>query len=92
MGESLPVIAHFHEWLSGVGLVALRTRHIDVTTIFTTHATLLGRHLCAANADFYNDLGNVSIFIGFFALSPDVTVLSSLTFTLKKVNRPTASL
>lgn len=92
MGESLPVIAHFHEWLSGVGLVALRTRHIDVTTIFTTHATLLGRHLCAANADFYNDLGNVSIFIGFFALSPDVTVLSCLTFTLKKVNRPTASL
>ena len=55
------MIAHFHEWLSGVGLVALRTRRIDVTTIFTTHATLLGRHLCAANADFYNNLGSVSI-------------------------------
>ncbi|XP_028395807.1 glycogen [starch] synthase-like [Dendronephthya gigantea] len=59
--EPLPVIAHFHEWLSGVGLVALRTRHVDVTTIFTTHATLLGRHLCAANADFYNNLGSFNI-------------------------------
>lgn len=29
---------------------------IDVTTIFTTHATLLGRYLCAGNVDFYNNL------------------------------------
>ena len=62
VGDSLPVIAHFHEWLSGVGLIALRTRRINVTTIFTTHATLLGRHLCAANCDFYNNLSNVSLF------------------------------
>ncbi|ORY05544.1 glycogen synthase [Basidiobolus meristosporus CBS 931.73] len=50
------VIAHFHEWLAGVGLVLCRKRQIDVATIFTTHATLLGRYLCAGNTDFYNCL------------------------------------
>uniref|UniRef100_A0A6B9MHP7 Glycogen [starch] synthase n=1 Tax=Platynereis dumerilii TaxID=6359 RepID=A0A6B9MHP7_PLADU len=50
------VVAHFHEWLAGIGLVACRTTHLDVSTIFTTHATLLGRYLCAGNADFYNHL------------------------------------
>jgi glycogen(starch) synthase len=33
-----------------------KRRRIDVTTIFTTHATLLGRYLCAGNVDFYNNL------------------------------------
>jgi len=55
------VIAHFHEWLSGIGLVLCRTRGIDVSTIFTTHATLLGRYLCAANVDFYNNLSKFSV-------------------------------
>ena len=53
------IIAHFHEWLAGIGLVMCRTRHVDVATIFTTHATLLGRYLCAANVDFYNNLSKV---------------------------------
>ena len=50
------MIAHFHEWMSGVGLILCRTRHLDVATVFTTHATLLGRYLCASNIDFYNNL------------------------------------
>lgn len=50
------MIAHFHEWLAGVGLPLCRKRRIDVTTIFTTHATLLGRYLCAGSVDFYNNL------------------------------------
>ena len=50
------VIAHFHEWLSGVALPLCKKRRIDVTTIFTTHATLLGRYLCAGSVDFYNNL------------------------------------
>jgi Glycogen synthase. len=56
------IVAHFHEWQAGVGLIALRTRHIDVATVFTTHATLLGRYLCAGNTDFYNNLDKVCIF------------------------------
>ncbi|ANB11329.1 glycogen (starch) synthase GSY1 [Sugiyamaella lignohabitans] len=50
------VIAHFHEWLAGVALPLCRKRRLDVTTIFTTHATLLGRYLCAGSVDFYNNL------------------------------------
>ena len=66
-----PILAHFHEWLAGVGLVLCRVRHLPVrraapinvrshrqiATVFTTHATLLGRYLCADVAiDFYNHL------------------------------------
>ncbi|XP_064080353.1 glycogen [starch] synthase-like [Macrobrachium nipponense] len=55
------IAAHFHEWLAGVGLIMLRTRNIDVATIFTTHATLLGRFLCAGAVDFYNNLDKFNI-------------------------------
>lgn len=54
------MVAHFHEWQAGIGLVLCRTRHLDIATVFTTHATLLGRYLCAANVDFYNNLDKVS--------------------------------
>ncbi|KAF9982637.1 hypothetical protein BGZ65_002638 [Modicella reniformis] len=41
------VIAHFHEWLAGVGIALCRKRHIDVTTIFTTHAiSRAATHCC----------------------------------------------
>jgi glycogen(starch) synthase len=54
--EKRAVIAHFHEWLAGVALPLCKKRRIDVTTIFTTHATILGRYLCAGSVDFYNNL------------------------------------
>lgn len=50
------IVAQFHEWMSAIALVLIRTRHLDIATVFTTHATLLGRYLCAANVDFYNNL------------------------------------
>ncbi|XP_052797708.1 glycogen [starch] synthase-like isoform X2 [Mya arenaria] len=50
------VLLHCHEWLAGVALILLRMRKVDVATVFTTHATLLGRYLCAGNSDFYNNL------------------------------------
>lgn len=52
------IIAHFHEWMAGVGLIMTRIYKIDVATVFTTHATLLGRMLCAGAQDFYNNLPN----------------------------------
>lgn len=55
------IVTHFHEWQAGVGLIAIRTNHIDVATVFTTHATLLGRYLCAGNTDFYNNLDKFSV-------------------------------
>lgn len=55
------VVTHFHEWLSGVGLLLCRLRKLSVSTIFTTHATLLGRYLCAGNVDFYNNLDGFDV-------------------------------
>ncbi|GMM54764.1 glycogen (starch) synthase [Maudiozyma humilis] len=56
------IVAHFHEWLAGVALPLCRKKKIDVVTIFTTHATLLGRYLCAAgDVDFYNNLANFDV-------------------------------
>ncbi|KAL8810011.1 MAG: hypothetical protein Q9200_002931 [Gallowayella weberi] len=50
------VVVNFHEWLAAVALPLIRHRKLDVCTIFTTHATLLGRYLCAGSVDFYNNL------------------------------------
>ncbi|XP_047722717.1 glycogen [starch] synthase, liver isoform X2 [Prionailurus viverrinus] len=55
------VIAQFHEWQAGTGLILSRARKLPIATIFTTHATLLGRYLCAANIDFYNHLDKFDI-------------------------------
>uniref|UniRef100_A0A8C9KXS1 Glycogen [starch] synthase n=1 Tax=Panthera tigris altaica TaxID=74533 RepID=A0A8C9KXS1_PANTA len=59
--EKPHVVAHFHEWLAGIGLCLCRARRLPVATIFTTHATLLGRYLCAGAVDFYNNLENFNV-------------------------------
>ncbi|MDA1264587.1 MAG: alpha-glucan family phosphorylase [Planctomycetota bacterium] len=38
-------VAHFHEWMTGTGLLHLRERCPAIGTVFTTHATMLGRAL-----------------------------------------------
>lgn len=50
------VIAHFHEWMAASGLPALRRANVQVKTIFTTHATLLGRYLAMNDPGFYDHL------------------------------------
>ncbi|XP_030759671.1 glycogen [starch] synthase [Sitophilus oryzae] len=61
-GEGKPkIVVHFHEWQAGVGLIAVRTKHLNVATVFTTHATLLGRYLCAGSTDFYNNLDKFAV-------------------------------
>lgn len=54
-------MAQFHEWLAGVAIPLAKKRRMDLTTIFTTHATLLGRYLCAGSVDFYNNLQNFDV-------------------------------
>lgn len=50
------IVSQFHEWMAAIALILIRSRNLDIATVFTTHATLLGRYLCAANVDFYNNL------------------------------------
>ncbi|MGV8150267.1 MAG: glycosyltransferase [Candidatus Woesearchaeota archaeon] len=53
------VIAHFHEWLAGFGLLYLRKNCHNVATVFTTHATVLGRSLSSSGVDIYAMMQNI---------------------------------
>ena len=53
------VVAHFHEWMSGVGLMMLRLWKVDVATVFTTHATLLGRFVIKIMMQLYWNNHNI---------------------------------
>lgn len=48
------IVAHFHEWLSGAGLLYLKKKNVKIGSVFTTHATVIGRALASANVDLYN--------------------------------------
>jgi len=50
------VIAHFHEWMTGVAIPELRRQRVPAHLVFTTHATLLGRYLAMNDPDFYDHL------------------------------------
>ncbi len=50
------IIAHFHEWMAGAGIPRIRKDNIPITTVFTTHATLLGRYLAMNHPVFYDHL------------------------------------
>lgn len=54
------IAAHFHEWLSGAGLLYLRAKKAPVKTIFTTHATSLGRTLAFHSINFYKLLDEIN--------------------------------
>lgn len=56
LGSQQRIIAHFHEWLAAVAIPQLRQENWPGTTVFTTHATLLGRYLAMNDADFYEHL------------------------------------
>jgi glycogen(starch) synthase len=51
-----PILAHFHEWMGGVAVPRLAHMRLPVSTVFTTHATLLGRYLASDNPHFYAHL------------------------------------
>ncbi|MGH7215185.1 MAG: hypothetical protein ACREIT_10525, partial [Tepidisphaeraceae bacterium] len=51
-----PVLAHFHEWMAGVAVPRIAHLKLPVATVFTTHATLLGRYIAGDNPSFYDHL------------------------------------
>jgi len=50
------VVAHFHEWMTGAGCLYIEHRMPEIATIFTTHATMLGRVLASNNEALYDRL------------------------------------
>ncbi|MGK5083940.1 glycogen synthase [Bdellovibrionota bacterium FG-1] len=57
------LLAQFHEWMAGIPIPILLKRQLPVSTIFTTHATILGRHLAADDPNFYQNLPSVNPFV-----------------------------
>ncbi|MBQ7042615.1 MAG: glycogen/starch synthase [Muribaculaceae bacterium] len=54
--ENKNIIAHFDEWTTGMGLLYVKHVLPEVATIFTTHATSIGRSICGNNKPLYDYL------------------------------------
>jgi glycogen(starch) synthase len=50
------VLAHYHEWMSATSLPELTKNRVRIATVFTTHATVLGRYLTANEAHYFSNL------------------------------------
>ncbi len=55
-GKGQPIVAHFHEWMAGLPILDIKREKMPVKTVFTTHATQLGRHLAINSPLFYAHL------------------------------------
>jgi len=54
------IVAQFHEWMAGAGLLFLKRAGSGIRTVFTTHATMLGRAMCGAGANLYEQLDTLN--------------------------------
>ncbi|MFX1519970.1 MAG: hypothetical protein ACFFCD_08615 [Promethearchaeota archaeon] len=50
------VVAQFHEWLAGAGLLYLKLQNIKIGKVFTTHATILARKKAEAGHDLIKEV------------------------------------
>lgn len=57
--EGRDVIAHFHEWMTGMPIGEIKQKQLNIKTVFTTHATLLGRYVAMNDTNFYKNLPSI---------------------------------
>lgn len=50
------VVAHFHEWMMGAGVLHLKDAAPKIATVFTTHATVLGRCIAGNGLSLYDNM------------------------------------
>jgi len=50
------VVAQFHEWMTGAGLLYLKKTGLPVATVFTTHATVTGRSIAGNGLPLYDKI------------------------------------
>lgn len=55
------VVAQFHEWMTGSGVLYLKKNIPQVATVFTTHATVVGRCIAGNNMPLYNHLHEYNV-------------------------------
>jgi phosphorylase/glycogen(starch) synthase len=53
------IIGHFHEWMTCAGILYLKDNTPQIGTVFTTHATGLGRSVSGNNMRLYSDLKKI---------------------------------
>ncbi|MBS3142090.1 glycosyltransferase [Candidatus Woesearchaeota archaeon] len=53
------MVVHCHEWMAGFALLYLKYKKVHCGTIFTTHATMLGRALAGSGKDLYSILDTI---------------------------------
>lgn len=53
-GNPGKVIAHFDEWTTAMGLLWLEAHAPQISTMFTTHATCIGRSICGNGKPLYD--------------------------------------
>lgn len=53
-GSERRVVAHFDEWTTGMGLLYLKAHHPHIATVFTTHATSIGRSISGNGKPLYD--------------------------------------
>ncbi len=53
------VLAHFHEWMSGLAIPLIRREQLGCSVVFTTHATITGRYIASSEGDFYTRLPKI---------------------------------
>ena len=56
--KSPKFISHYDEWTTGMGLLYIKANCPEVATIFTTHATSIGRSICGNGKPLYDQLHN----------------------------------
>lgn len=57
-GDEKRVLAHFDEWTTAMGLLYLQAIRPEVATVFTTHATSIGRSICGNGKPLYDYFEN----------------------------------
>jgi glycogen synthase len=56
--QNQKVIAHFNEWILGMGLLYVHDKLPAIATIFTTHATSIGRSIAGNHKPLYDQFYN----------------------------------
>lgn len=56
LGESKKVVYQAHEWMTGLGALYVRKNVPQIATVFTTHATSIGRSIAGNNKPLYDYL------------------------------------
>ncbi len=52
------VVAHFDEWTTAMGMLEVKAELPQVATVFTTHATSIGRSICGNGKPLYSQLSH----------------------------------